>query len=131
MHSIQDVGTRLDIGLSMLGFKLGNEPTEVSKQKRANGSSCKGNKSGKVITKTPYVGEDNSPSKGKSKQGSWKRKDGRPVEGALRCCMDIDVGQKRKKIIEGLDGPESGTKRGKTSDMIETISLAEVARKPC
>ena len=45
--------------------------------------------------------------------------------------MDIDVGQKRKKIIEGLNGPESGTKRGMTSDMIETISSAEVARKPC
>ena len=45
--------------------------------------------------------------------------------------MDVDVGQKRKKIIEGLDGLESGTKRGKTSDMIETISLTEVVRQPC
>ena len=119
------------MGSSMLGFKLGSEPTEVSKQKRANRSSCKGNKSGKVIIKTPYVGEDNSPSKGKSKQGSWKRKDGRPVEGTLSCCMDIDVGQKCKKIIKSLDGLESGTKRGKTSVMIETISSAEVARQPC
>ena len=45
--------------------------------------------------------------------------------------MDIDVGQKRKKITESLDGPESGTKRGKTSVMIKTISSAEVARQPC
>ena len=119
------------MGSSMLGFKLGSEPTEVSKQKRANRSSCKGNKSGKVIIKTPCMGEDNSPSKGKSKQGSWKRKDGRPVKGTLSYCMDVDVGQKRKKIIEGLDGLESGTKRGKTSDMIETISLTEVVRQPC
>ena len=96
----------------------------------ANGSSCKGNKSGKVITKTPYVGEDNSPSKGKSKQDRWKRKDGRLVEGSLSCCMDIDVGQKRKKVTEILDGPESGTKRAKTSVIIETISSAEVARQP-
>ena len=118
------------MGSSLLGFKLGSEPTEVSKQKRANRSSCKGNNSGKVITKTPYVGEDNSPSKGKSKQDRRKRKDGRPVEGSLSCCMDIDVGQKRKKITESLDGPESGTKRGKPSVMIKTISSAEVARQP-
>ena len=131
MHSTQEVGTGLDMGSSMLGFKLGSKPTEVSKQKRANKSSCKGNNSGKVITKTPYVGEDNSPSKGKSKQGRWKRKDGRPVEGSLSYCMDIDVGQKRKKVTDILDGPESGMKRGKTSVMIETISLAEVARQPC
>ena len=131
VHSTQEVGTGLDMGSSMLGFKLGSEPTEVSKQKRANRSSCKGNNSGKVITKTPYVGEDNSPSEGKFKQGNWKRKDGRLVEGTLSCCMDINVGQKRKKIIESLDGPESGTKRGKTSVMIETISLVEVARQPC
>ena len=72
------------------------------KKKRANRSSCKGNNSGKVITKTPYVGEDNSPSKGKSKQGSWKRKDGRPVEGTLSCCMDINVGQKCKKSLRVL-----------------------------
>ena len=44
------------MGSSVLGFKLGSEPTEVSKQKRTNKSSCKGNNSGKVITKTPYVG---------------------------------------------------------------------------
>ena len=80
------------MGSSLLGFKLGSEPTEVSKQKMANRSSCKGNNSGKVITKTPYVGKDNSPSKGKSKQGKWKRKDERPVEGSLSYCMDIDVG---------------------------------------
>ena len=40
------------------------------------------------------------------------------------------LGRNVKKIIEGLDGPESGTKRGKTSDMIETISSTEVARQP-
>ena len=85
------------MGSSVLGFKLGSEPTDVSKQKMANRSSCKGNNSGKVITKTPYMGKDNSPSKGKSKQGKWKRKDERPVEGSLSCCMDIDVGQKCKK----------------------------------
>ena len=26
VHSTQDVGTRLDMGSSMLGFKLGSEP---------------------------------------------------------------------------------------------------------
>ena len=92
IHSTQEVGIRLDMGSSLLGFKLGSEATEVSKQKRANRSSCKGNNSGKVITKTPYVGKNNSSSKGKSKQGRWKRKDERPVEESLSCCMDIDVG---------------------------------------
>ena len=92
VHSTQNVGTGLDMGSSKLGFKLGGEPIDVNKQKRANRSSCKRNNSGKVITKTPYVGEDNSPSKGKFKHGSWKRKDGRPVEETLSYCMDIDVG---------------------------------------
>ena len=130
IHSTQEGGTGLDMGSSLLGFKLRSEPTEVSIQKKANRSSCKGNNSGKVFTKTPYVGKNNSPSKGKSKQGRWKRKDERPVEESLSCCMDIDVGQKCKKIIEGLDGLESGTKRGKTSVMTKTISTAEVARQP-
>ena len=34
VHSTQEVRTGLDIGSSMLGFKLGSEPTEVSKKKK-------------------------------------------------------------------------------------------------
>ena len=44
--------------------------------------------------------------------------------------MDIDVGQKCKISFEGLDGTESGLKRGKTIVMLEIIPTAEVARQP-
>ena len=88
----QDVGSGLVVGSSKLGFKFGGEPIEVSKLNRANRNSCKGYKCGKTSTKAHTVGKDISPSKGKSKQGSWKRKEGRPVEVAVSCCMDIDVG---------------------------------------
>ena len=73
-------------------LNLGGEPIEVSKLNRANRSSCKGYKCGKTSTKAQNVGKDISPSKGKSKQGSWKRKEGIPVKEAVSCCMDIDVG---------------------------------------
>ena len=124
----QDVGIRLVVGSSKLGFKLGGEPTEVSKLDKANRSSCKGYKCGKTSTKAHNVGKDTSPSKGKSKQGNWKRKEGRPVEEAVSCCMDIDVGQKRKKIMECTDEPEPGSKRSKTIAMIEPSLSTEVAR---
>ena len=84
---MQDARTGLDVGSPKLGFKLGGDPTDVSKQKRTNRISCKGNKSGKLTTKTPNVGKDSSPSMGKFKQGTWKRKDGRPVEETLSSCM--------------------------------------------
>ena len=45
--------------------------------------------------------------------------------------MDINVGQKHKKSFKGPDGSESGSKRGKTIDMLELIPIAEVARQPC
>ena len=64
-------------------------------------------------------------------QGTWKRKDGRPVLETLRSCMDIDVRQKRKINFERPDGTESSRKQGKTIDMLELISTAKVARLPC
>ena len=132
MHSTQDARIGLDVGSPNLGFKLGGDPTDVSKQKRTNRISCKGNgnKSGKLTTKTPNVGKDSSPSMGKFKQGTWKTKDGRPVEETLSSCMDIDIGQKCKISFEGPDGTESGLKTGKTIDMLEIIPTAEVARQP-
>ena len=126
----EDVGTGPVVGSSKLGFKFGGKPTEVSKLNRANRNSCKGYKCGKTSTKAHNVGKDISPSKGKSKQGSWKRKEGRPVEEAVSCCMDIDVGQKRKKIVESTNDPEPSTKRGKTIAMFEPSLSAEVARQP-
>ena len=36
VHSMQDVGTRLDVGSPKFSFKLGGDPTEVSKLKRTN-----------------------------------------------------------------------------------------------
>jgi len=41
------------------------------------------------------------------------------------------LGRNIKKSFKGLDGPESGLKRGKTIDMLELIPIAEVARQPC
>ena len=35
--------------------------------------------------------------------------------------MDIDVGQKRKKVMEGPSGSEFGGKRGETTGMTELI----------
>lgn len=43
--------------------------------------------------------------------------------------MDIDVGQKRKTVMEGPSGSEFGGKRGKTIEMTELIPTAKVARQ--
>ena len=130
VHSTQDKGSGLDVGSPKLGLKLGDVPTEASKQKKTNRNSCKGNKGNKLTTKTPNVGKDSSPIMGKVKQGTWKRKDGRLVGETLSSCMDIDVGQKRKISFERPDGTEPSHKQGKTIDKLELISTVEVARQP-
>ena len=53
-------------------------------------------------------------------QGTWKRKDGRPVLETLR----------GKINFERPDGTESSRKQGKTIDMLELISTAKVSRLP-
>nr|POF20228.1 hypothetical protein CFP56_36013 [Quercus suber] len=102
----QEFGAGPVVGSSKLGSKFEGGPTETSKLNRANKNSCQGYKDGKTNTKAHNVGKNISPSKGKSKQGSWKRKEGRHAEETVSCCMEIDVGQKRKKIIECTNDPE-------------------------
>ena len=130
VHSAQGTRTGLNVGSPKLGLKLGNVPIEACRQKKTNRNSCKGNKCRKSTTRNPNVGKDSSPSVGKLKQGTWKRKDGRPVKETLSSCMNIDVGQKHKISFERPDGTEPGRKRDKTIDMLELISTAEVARQP-
>nr|POE50022.1 hypothetical protein CFP56_38464 [Quercus suber] len=81
--STQDTRIGLDVGSPKLGLTLGGSLTDASKQKRPNRISGKGNKGVKLTTKTPSVGKDSGPCKGKLKQGTWKRKDGRPEEETL------------------------------------------------
>nr|POF01559.1 hypothetical protein CFP56_66292 [Quercus suber] len=65
--STQDTRTRLDVGLPKLGLTLGGGLIDASKQKRPNRISGKGNKGVKLPTKTPNVGKNSGPCRGKLK----------------------------------------------------------------
>lgn len=78
---LQVLRVGLDVDSSRLGFKIGRDSADVIKSKRTNRISCKGQKGGESATKGSNVKEDSSPCMGKVKQGSWKRKEGRPLKG--------------------------------------------------
>nr|POE80671.1 hypothetical protein CFP56_39309 [Quercus suber] len=87
----QEFGDGPVVGSSKLGFKFEGGPMEISKLNRANRNSCQGYKDGKTNTKAHNVGKNISPSKGKSKQGSWKRKEGRHAEETLLLGVNVNM----------------------------------------
>lgn len=86
-------------------------------------------KGGESTAKGSNVKKDSSPCMGKVKQGSWKRKEGRPLEETMSSRMDIDVGQKHKTVMEEPSGSEFGRKKGKTTKMTELFPTTKVARQ--